>query len=270
MKRGSIPAFFLAVFCVLVPIYAFVLWTQRTLPPPASAHGGGIDAMINYTLVCTGLMLVAGHLVLAAFIVKFYKQQRATYGVASPKTEWKWALLPIVLMTVVAEGGVLVIGLPVWKQLYPTVVPGEAVVVEVAAQQFAWNFRYPGPDGKFGKTGLKYESASDQIGVDRTDPDGKDDYVQAAVLTVPANKLIRLRMRSKDVIHSLFLPNQRVKQDIVPGMVIDAYFTPTKAGKYEILCTELCGLGHYRMRGVLEVLEPAAFETWLKEEAVNE
>jgi cytochrome c oxidase subunit 2 len=170
-------------------------------------------------------------------------------------------------MSVVAEGGVLVIGLPVWKALHVEGKPGEEVVVEVVAQQFQWSFRYPGPDGKFGGTGLKYVSDSDLIGVNRKDPAGKDDIVSTGVLTVPVGKLIHLKMRSKDVIHSLFLPVQRLKQDVVPGMVVDSMFTPTKAGKFEIYCTELCGLGHYKMRGVLEVLEPAAFDAWLKEQA---
>lgn len=257
----------LAVFSLCVPAYGVFLWSKKILPAPASAHGGGIDAMINYSLLCTGLMLLAGHIVLTVFVLKFYRQPRATYGVASRRTEWRWAMVPIVMMAVVAEGGVLVIGLPVWKQLHVAGRPGEEVVIEVVAQQFQWNFRYPGADEKFGATGLKFESAADQIGVDPKDAAGKDDLVQTGVLTVPAGKLIHLRMRSKDVIHSLFLPVQRLKQDVVPGMVIDTFFTPTVAGKYEILCTELCGLGHYRMRGVLEVLEPVAYENWLKEEA---
>ncbi|MCG3146835.1 MAG: Alternative cytochrome c oxidase subunit 2 [Verrucomicrobiae bacterium] len=267
MKRSPITALLLTVFSLLVPVYGYFLWSKKILPAPASLHGTGIDAMIKYSMVCTGLMLLAGHVVLAVFIWKYSRQDRATIGRVAGKTEWRWALLPLILMTVVAEGGVLVIGLPVWKQLHVTGKPGEAVVIEVVAQQFQWSFRYPGPDGKFGETGLKYATDYDLIGVNRKDPAGKDDLVQTAVLTVPAGKLIHLKMKSKDVIHSLFLPVQRVKQDVVPGMVISTMFTPTKTGKYDILCTELCGLGHYKMRGVLNVLEPAAYEEWLKEEA---
>lgn len=267
MKRSPLTALFLVVFSLAVPAYAYFLWSQKFLPAPASAHGTGIDAMINYSLLCTGLMLLAGHIVLAVFIWKSSRQDRAIVGRISSKTEWRWALLPIIMMSVVAEGGVLVIGLPVWKELHVGGNPGEEIVIEVVAQQFQWNFRYPGADGKFGRTGLQFVSATDQIGVDPKDPDGKDDLVETGVLTVPVGKLIHLKMRSKDVIHSLFLPVQRLKQDVVPCMLIDTYFTPTKTGDYEILCTELCGLGHYRMRGVIKVLEPAAYEKWLKEEA---
>lgn len=269
MKKNNFSALLLTVFSLLVPVYGYFLWSHKILPAPASAHGGGIDAMIKYSMVCTGLMLLAGHIVLAVFIWKFSRQDRATTGRVSSKIEWRWAILPIVLMSVVAEGGVLVIGLPVWKELHVAGKPGEEILIEVVAQQFQWSFRYPGADGKFGPTGLKFVTDSDLIGVNRKDKDGKDDLVETGMLTVPTGKLIHLKMRSKDVIHSLFLPVQRLKQDVVPGMLIDSYFTPTQTGKFDILCTELCGLGHYKMRAVLNVLEPVAYEAWLKEEAAN-
>lgn len=266
MKKQTMSALLLAAFSLLVPVYGYYLWSIKTLPAPASVHGAGMDAMIKYSMVCVGLMLLAGHIVLSVFIWKYHQAERASQGVAERKTEWRWALLPIVLMSVVAEGGVLVIGLPVWKQLHVESKPGEEVVIEVVAQQFQWSFRYPGADGKFGETGQKFVSDSDLIGVRRKGA-GLDDIVSTGSLVVPAGKLIRLKMRSKDVIHSLFLPVQRVKQDVVPGMVVDTVFTPTQPGQYDILCTELCGLGHYKMRAVLYVKEPAAFENWLKEES---
>lgn len=269
MKKQTISALLLAIFSLAIPVYGYYLWSIRILPAPASAHGSGIDAMIKYSMVCVGLMLLAGHIIFSIFVWKYAKEERATLGRVSSKTEWRWALLPLILMSVVAEGGVLVIGLPVWKELHVAGKPGEEVLIEVVAQQFQWSFRYPGADGKFGPTGLKFVSDSDLIGVDRKNKenkDGKDDITSTGVLTVPNGKLIHLKMRSKDVIHSLFLPVQRLKQDVVPGMLIDSYFTPTKTGTYEILCTELCGLGHYKMRGVLKVLEPADYEKWLKEE----
>jgi cytochrome c oxidase subunit 2 len=265
MKRNSVSALMLVIFSLLVPVAAFLFWTIRTLPPPASVHGTGMDNMINYTLLSTGLLLLAGHIILGWFIWKFSRQDKPSYWLASAATEWKWALLPLVLMTVVAEGGVMIIGLPVWKQLHVKDVPADVLTVEVTAQQFAWYFRYPGKDGVFGKIDRKFVRDDNQVGVDPKDPAGQDDIVESGVLTLPANKLVRLKLRSKDVIHSFFLPNQRIKQDTVPGMVIDSWLTPTKAGKFEILCTELCGLGHYKMRGVLKVLEPDAFDKWMKE-----
>src|SRR5216684_4012988 len=123
-----------------------------------------------------------------------------------------------------------------------------ALQIEVTGQQFAWNFRYPGPDGKFGrlKPELVNASGGNPQGLDPADPDGKDDVV-VPVMAVPVNREVELLLRSQDVTHAFFVRELRLKQDTVPGMLIRVHFTATETGTYEIPCAELCGLGHYRM-----------------------
>jgi cytochrome c oxidase subunit 2 len=136
-----------------------------------------------------------------------------------------------------------------------------SVQVEVDAVQFQWYFRYPGPDGKFGRTRPELQDASEgnPLGIDRTDPDSKDDIV-STTLILPTNRNVDLTLRAQDVIHSFFVPAFRVKQDAVPGQVIKIHFTPTRAGEFDIACAELCGLGHYRMSAKLKVLSEVEFQ----------
>src|SRR5262249_17987106 len=145
------------------------------------------------------------------------------------------------------------------------------MVVQVTGEQFAWNFHYPGPDGAFGKTDVKLITSTNTIGLDRTDPAAKDDVVSINALHVPVDRAVKVRIRSKDVIHSFFLPNLRIKQDAVPGMAIEVWFTPNKAGAYEIACAELCGLGHYRMKAFLTI-DPSQeeFNKWLQQQAAEQ
>ena len=149
--------------------------------------------------------------------------------------------------------------------------PG-ALPVEVTAQQFAWNFRYAGPDGQFGRTKPERVSAStgNPVGLDPTDPATKDDIV-SPIIAVPAGREVELILKSQDVTHSFYVRELRLKQDAVPGMEIHMHFTATEPGNYELACAELCGLGHYRMHSMLTVLSPADFDKWLKDqEAANQ
>ena len=135
--------------------------------------------------------------------------------------------------------------------------------IEVLAKQFAWSFRYPGPDGKFGRTDLKLinDAAGNPFGLDDTDPAARDD-IMTSTLQVPVNTPIRLILISRDVIHSFFVRELRLKQDIVPGMNIPLHFQADQVGTYEVPCAELCGLGHHQMRTTLEVLSASDFEKW--------
>jgi cytochrome c oxidase subunit 2 len=153
----------------------------------------------------------------------------------------------------------------VWASIYFGDRPTNAVVIEVTGEQFLWNFHYPGVDGAFGPTDAKLISQDNSLGLDRSNPAAKDDIITVNQMHVPANRPVIVRIRSKDVIHSFFLPNFRVKQDAVPGMAIEMWFTPNKAGAYEIACAELCGNGHFRMRAFLTV-DPSEedYQSWLK------
>jgi cytochrome c oxidase subunit 2 len=185
------------------------------------------------------------------------------------------------------EGGVAVVeaillvgfAIPLWAARVDRMPPeSEALVVHVTAEQFAWNVHYAGPDGRFGRTDLKLlDVSSNPLGLDRSDPFAKDDVTTLNQLYLPANKPIIVRLRSKDVIHSFGVPELRVKQDAVPGLTIPIWFVPTvttaemrtRTGnpefQYEIACAQLCGLGHYRMRGFVTIQTAEEFQKWLEE-----
>ena len=254
----------LALAMWLVPVAAVAVGLRGWLPPLASEHGAGIDSMLRYLLITAGALLVAGHAALGYILWRFGGQPRVTYRMATPKQERTWSLIPIVLMTLIAEGGVFVIGLPVWAKFY-NAAPSDAVTVEITAEQFAWNIRYAGKDGVFGRTSPNLLSLDNPLGLDAGDPASHDDVLMIGLLYVPVNRPVQIRLRSKDVLHSFFLPFQRVKQDVVPGMTIPVWFVPTQEGDYEIACAELCGFGHYQMRGLLRVVSEEEFERQLAE-----
>ncbi|MFI5179626.1 MAG: hypothetical protein ACHQO8_13730, partial [Vicinamibacterales bacterium] len=142
-----------------------------------------------------------------------------------------------------------------------------AVVVRVVAEQFAWNVHYPGPDGQFGTTSLALVSPTNPLGLDRGSPFGKDDIIVIGQLHVPVGRPLIIQLSSKDVIHSFGVPAMRVKQDAIPGLLTPIWFTPIRTGDFDIACSQLCGLGHYRMRGVITVESEEAFRKFLADEA---
>jgi cytochrome c oxidase subunit 2 len=242
-----------------------------SMPDLASRHGAGIDSMINYLLLTTGGLFLAGYCALAWFIWTGARRRRIGQRLAAPRTElWLSGALGVGV-ALIAEGGVLAIGMPVWSEYFAAAPPADAVTIEVTAQQFLWNVRYPGPDGAFGRTASDLmDDVTNPVGLDRADPAGKDDIVTQNEITVPMGRAVRIRLHAKDVIHSFFLPNFRVKQDVVPGMTPEVVFFPTRTGNFELLCAELCGLAHYRMRGFFNVVSAPEFETWLRQQAAQQ
>jgi cytochrome c oxidase subunit 2 len=170
------------------------------------------------------------------------------------------------------EGGVLLaevvllafFSIPIWSQRVDAL-PAESAstVVRVVAEQFAWNVHYPGPDRTFGRTDISLVSATNPIGLDRTDPAARDDVTTINELHLPVDRPAIIYLSSKDVVHSFTLPQMRIKQDATPGLVVPVWFTPTMTGDWEIVCSQLCGLGHYRMRGFYAIQTQAAFDDWL-------
>jgi len=140
-----------------------------------------------------------------------------------------------------------------------------AVVVHALGQQFNWNFHLPGADGQFGKRDAAFLSNSNAVGLDPNDPLGKDDIVVTGELHVPVDRPVIIELSSKDVIHNFCLPHMRIAQDAIPGQVIPMWFKPIKTGTYEVVCGQLCGLGHYSMKGTLVVDNQSDYEAWLKE-----
>jgi cytochrome c oxidase subunit 2 len=165
---------------------------------------------------------------------------------------------------------VLLLGfaIPLWAKRVNQFPPGkEALLVHVVAQQFSFNYHLPGPDGLFGRRDISFESNSNQLGLDPNDPAGKDDIVTTGELHVPVNRPVVAELSSKDVIHDFFLPSMRIGGDAIPGSLIPVWFTPIKTGTDEVICAQLCGLGHYGMKGTLVVDTPQDYEAWLKERA---
>jgi cytochrome c oxidase subunit 2 len=162
-----------------------------------------------------------------------------------------------------------VFGAKAWASVYLTPPAADALAVQAQAGQFAFYFRYPGPDGKFGPLhpNLINEANANFFGLDTTnDADSKDDIVTAE-MAIPVNREVHLLMHSKDVGHSFYVPELRIQQDFVPGLDVSVHFTATKVGKYEIVCTQLCGLGHYNMKAYLEVKSPEDYDAWIKQQA---
>lgn len=265
--RGANSGIALALFFFLVTVLTVLgFLVKEWRPPVASKHGAGVDTVITYLLITTGVFFIVGHVVLGCFVWRYSKEENARYQPLSRKTEWIWALIPVIVMAVVSEVGVLLMGLPVWAEIYGEP-PQDALQVEVVGKQFEWFVRYPGKDGKFGRTlpKLVHESRN-FVGLDEDDPNAKDDIIKRGALHLPVGRSVYVRLRSHDVLHSFAIPAFRVKQDIVPGFTGYTQFQPVKTGMYEIACAELCGFGHYEMKGLVYVKSAEEFDKWLSSE----
>lgn len=239
------------------------------MPVEASAHAAGIDQIIVVVHWLMAVLFVGWGLFFIYTLIRFRAgaNPRANYhGIRATWSKY-------------VEGGVLAaeivvlvfLAMPAWAARVTAFPPEhESVVVRVVAEQFAWNIHYPGPDGKFGRTDVKLVSAANPLGLDRSDADAKDDITTINQLNLPVNKPVIVHLSSKDVIHSFALPQMRVKQDAIPGIVHNLWFTPTMTGEWEIACSQLCGLGHYRMRGFYTIQSDGDFEAFLKENAPTE
>ena len=268
VARGGVDVWVVSLMFFAVGIGIVLYGRHDWLPPLASQHGAGIDAMLSYLLLTTGTSLLVAFTVLAWLVWSGGRRRHITSRLAAYRTEVIASLVIGMAMAAVAEGGVVAIGLPVWQEYFAASQRDDDVQIEVTAQQFFWNVRYPGPDGVFGRTRLPLvDEVSNPIGRDPTDASGADDVYLVNTLVVPVGRRVRLRLHSKDMIHSFFLPHLRVKQDVIPGMTPEVTFVPTREGTYELVCAELCGLGHYRMQGLFKVVAQVDFDRVLREEA---
>jgi len=246
---------------VIVYFFAAKTWW---FPPPINQHGMEYDAQFWRTLVVTGIIFVVAQFALGWVIVRFRNDGgRARHSHGNNKLETLWTSATAILFL-----GLVVMGTKIWAGVHFDEAPPDAIPIEVLVKQFAWNFRYAGPDGKFGHTELKFinDAAGNPFGIDEKDPAGKDDIV-SATLKVPIGKPIKLVMHSLDVIHNFFVRELRMKQDIVPGMEIPLHFEADQIGTYEVPCSELCGLGHYKMRTSMQVMSQADFDQWKQQQA---
>jgi cytochrome c oxidase subunit 2 len=214
------------------------------LPENVSTYGPEIDRLFYLIYYVTGATFFAVQITLLVFLVIYRHRddRRASYTHGNTTLEIAWTVAPAILLVILAFAS-----RSVWAEIKQRVPPSD-MQVQVTAKQFNWEIAYPGPDGKF---------------------DTDDDVTMDNDLYVPVGKTIRVQLKSRDVIHSFFIPSARFKQDAVPGHNIPAWFKITKAGKYEVPCAELCGFGHSGMRGWLHVLPLDEYEAWAREHKVG-
>jgi len=246
----------LAVIIWVVTLLSVLLFLSGKwwLPAAISNHAPALDRQFLITIIVVGLSFTAAQIGLGWMVWKYRDtgkaNDRAIYSHGSNRLEVLWTVITAVVF--IALG---VMGQSVWASLRLNDAPPGSYSIEVVAQQFQWNFHYPGKDGKFGRTdpSLIDDGSLNFIGLDSNDPAAADDAT-SAMLAIPVNRPVELRLRSKDVIHNFWVPQLRFKQDLVPGMEIKVHFTANKVGKYELACAELCGQLHFKMKSYMLVL----------------
>ncbi len=254
----------LAVVLILLVVGSVVFhllspWTFTEL----ASNWGLIDFTIDVTFWVTGTVFVLVNLFMAYCVIKFrYKKgARATYEPENKKLE-TW----LTAVTAVGVAAMLTPGLFVWASFVN--VPEDAIEVEAVGQQWHWTFRYPGDDGKFGEVDAERITGDNPFGMDPDDPNGQDDIlVYSPEAHIPIDQPVKFLLRSKDVLHDFAVAQFRVKMDLVPGMETFLWLTPTRLGRFEILCEELCGIAHHTMRGAVVVDEPEEYASWIAKQS---
>ena len=235
------------------------------LPVQASAHAGEIDSMIILIHYLMFILFIGWGIFFVWILIRFRASAnpKADYtGVTSHTSSY----LEIAVAVIEA---VLLIGfaIPAWANRINEFPPeSESTVVHMIARQFEWHAHYAGPDGRIGRRDLSLITPTNVVGLDRDDPNGVDDIVSINRMNVPVDKPVLIYLSTQDVIHSLGIAEMRVKQDAIPGMEIPVWFEPTRQGDYQINCSQLCGLGHYRMKAEVSVQTQAEFDGWIAEE----
>ncbi|MDF0540871.1 cytochrome c oxidase subunit II [Sphingobium sp. H39-3-25] len=238
-----------------VAFHMFSPWWQT----PIASNWGAIDSALNITLWICALAFVLLNLFLAYVLMRYRHRagHRAHYEPENAGLEKQ-----LIFWTAIGIAGMLAPGLTAWSK-YVTV-PEDAGVVEAVGQQWQWSFRFPGADGVLGTAAVKYMTPDNPLGLNPVDPFGRDDVlVESSELHLPVGRPVKMVLRSKDVLHDFYVPEFRAKMDLVPGIVTYFWMTPTVSGQYEILCAELCGIGHHAMRGTVIVEGKQAFDRWL-------
>lgn len=236
------------------------------LPIQASAHAAEIDYMIVIThwLMLALFVGWGGFYIYTLIRFRAGNNPQADYtGVTSHTSSY------LEIAVAVVEAVILIgFAIPAWAARVNDVPPeGEATVVHVIAKQFEWHSHYAGADGRFGRRDISLITPTNAIGLDRSDPNGADDIHSINQMNLPVDKPVILYLSSLDVIHSFGINEMRVKQDAIPGIRVPVWWEPNVIGDFEVNCSQLCGLGHYRMRGNVSIQTPADYEAWLAAEA---
>ncbi len=262
-NRGSLQGIAMAVAIWLIVLVSVFYFLRYGVPELASDREY-LDTLFYVILAITGVAYVLFQLALG-WVIYRYRGDRPG-AESSHWHESRWLELTWTIGTAVILVPIVLTGLAYWDRVRAPA-PEDAVTVMAVGAQFQWDFHYPGADGEFGRFDPQLYAIDNQVGLDESDAAADDDWVLTNQLVLPVGRPARILLRSKDVQHAFFLPNFRVKQDLVPGMTTEVWFTPIKVGSYEVACAELCGLGHYRMRAFLEVMEEADYEAWFTENA---
>ncbi|MCY4027464.1 MAG: cytochrome c oxidase subunit II [Acidobacteria bacterium] len=236
------------------------------LPVQASEHAAEIDNMIVLLHWLMAVLFVGWGAFFIYTLIRFRAKAnpKADYtGVTSHTSSY-------LEITVAVIEAVLLVGfaIPAWASRVNELPPEEeATVVRMIGKQFEWHSHYPGADGRWGRRDLSLITPTNSIGLDRSDPNGADDIVSINQMNLPVDKPVIVYLSSQDVIHSMGIAEMRVKQDAIPGIEIPVWWVPNLIGDFEVNCSQLCGLGHYRMRGFVSIMTQADYDAWLAEEA---
>jgi cytochrome c oxidase subunit II len=257
-QGSATAAFLLALVLTLLVAATVFAFAAHIFPAPAPITAAAVlvDQQYARTLYVAGAVFVLAQLGLAFAVFRFRDRGApARFSRGSVGLEILWTSITLIVFVSLA-----VAGRKAWAMDRYTPPAPDAIQIEVTEAQFVFTFRYPGPDGKFGRLdpSLVDAPAGNPLGLDPHDPDGKDDVV-SATLTVPVNRPIELLLRSQDVVHNFDVRELRLQQDAVPGMMIPIHFTATKIGTYAIVCTQLCGLGHNKMNAELRVVSESDY-----------
>jgi cytochrome c oxidase subunit 2 len=232
------------------------------LPVAASADAGRIDFIITLVHILM-LALFAGWGIYFAWVLIRFRARRNPHPM--PEGARGRIAFWTEIGVVVAEAVLLIVfALPLWyDRTAAEPAAGSPVTIRVVAEQFSWNVHYAGADGRFGTTSLALVSPDNPLGIDRQSAFAADDVIDVNRIHVPINRPVVIQLSSKDVIHSFGVPAMRVKRDAIPGLVSPVWFTPSVAGSYEVACSQLCGLAHFRMRATIVVESEAAFRQFV-------
>ena len=254
-----------AVLLATIALASIALFLSRQwMPAGASRHAYLLDKQFHWSLSDSAIVFIVAQLVLAVFV--WQSRNRSGNSVKTFPHGVPIAVVFSVIFIGVELFSAATLGRSAWAAMYDTPVTTQTIRVQAMGQQFAFYFRYSGPDGKFGPVHVDKidPSIANYFGLDRAkDPASRDD-VMDPTLALPVNRPVELLLLSQDVIHGFYVRELRIQQDMVPGMAIPVHFTPTRIGKYEIVCSQLCGLGHYRMRAYLQVMSEVDFEKWMQ------